>query len=345
VAGVDAARETPAPSAPDPSALGRAEALRILERARHLYGSAGIVQSRRLPGGVESAYLLHDSLSLLLGLLVRLHGEPVPGDFAGLIERARAIAAEENLNAEDVVEDLITINDVRSRLAVLDAMGEGVALADDRRYHRAFLRSTAWYDAVSTYLDQRFPRPEPRTRHHVALAAGALMILGVGFLLGRHASVAPSPPAPAPAPETRGTSSGAASFRATFYRDPELKDVAFVREDDSIAFNWGSEAPLGLDSPDHFSVRWEGTLVITTPGTHTFHLTSDDGSRLFINDKLVVDNWGQHSLLTAEGAIELEAGTHPLKLEYFDAIGAAAVRLEWSSDGFARRLVTAADLR
>ena len=41
----------------------------------------------------------------------------------------------------------------------------------------------------------------------------------------------------------------------------------------------------------NYSVKWTGTLTPPTTGTYTFGLTSDDGSRLFINGKQVIDNW------------------------------------------------------
>ena len=94
---------------------------------------------------------------------------------------------------------------------------------------------------------------------------------------------------------------------------------------------------------EDFAVRFRGVLAVDTPGRYTFWLLSDDGSRLYINDTLVIDNdgihgitrskgrkdlsantsvsWeisGWHSLeLGKRGSIELAAGTHPFEIQYF----------------------------
>jgi len=77
-------------------------------------------------------------------------------------------------------------------------------------------------------------------------------------------------------------------------------------------------------------VRWTGTLTPTKSGRYALALRSDDGSRLYLNGKLLVDDWGDHppTLKTAE--IELVAGkSYDLRLEYFEGILGASVELLW----------------
>ena len=50
----------------------------------------------------------------------------------------------------------------------------------------------------------------------------------------------------------------------------------------------------GFTSKDHFAVRWSGVLVLTTGGNYRFHLASDDGSNLYIDNRKVVNNDGAH---------------------------------------------------
>ena len=71
------------------------------------------------------------------------------------------------------------------------------------------------------------------------------------------------------------------------------------------------------DRFEWFGLRYEGTLRVRTPGTYTFELTSDDGSRLYVGPERVVDNDFQHDPLTKTGTVTLAAGEHPLVLEYF----------------------------
>jgi hypothetical protein len=68
---------------------------------------------------------------------------------------------------------------------------------------------------------------------------------------------------------------------------------------------------------DNFAIRFRGRLAIETPGTYTFALNSDDGSKLYINQNLVVDNDGVHLPRYVQGNIELTAGMHHIEIHYF----------------------------
>lgn len=291
-------------------------------------------------GSVDSAILAQRSLSLLLGLLVRLHGDPIPNTFSELSDRACTIAKTENLLTEDLSADLNVVEEMRRRLA---AESEATP-SDDRRYDRAFLRSAEWFGAARSYLDQRLPDGGSRLFDHVTLAVAVLLAFGLGFVVGRQQGPRPTQAAPITLPVPSGSTGGAA-FIGRFYRDPMFGDVVLTRRDTGIAFDWADKAPAESLPADGFSVRWEANLVIASAEKHVFFLTSDDGSRLFIDGALVIDNWGSHSAHTEEGTVDLAQGVHQLRLEYFDKVGLAMVRLEWSSDTFARRLVTSADLR
>ncbi len=68
---------------------------------------------------------------------------------------------------------------------------------------------------------------------------------------------------------------------------------------------------------DNFAIRFRGKIAIETPGTYTFALNSDDGSKLYINQNLVVDNDGVHLPRYVQGNIELTAGMHHIEIHYF----------------------------
>ena len=94
---------------------------------------------------------------------------------------------------------------------------------------------------------------------------------------------------------------------------------------------------------ENFAVRFRGVLAVDTPGRYTFWLLSDDGSKLYIDDTLVIDNDGIHGITRSKGkkdlsenvkvsweingwdflemgkrgSIELAAGTHPFEIQYF----------------------------
>ncbi len=80
---------------------------------------------------------------------------------------------------------------------------------------------------------------------------------------------------------------------------------------------------------NRYSVEWIGYIDILETETYTFFLESDDGSLLFIDDTLVVDNGGIHGLAEKTGAIRLRKGLHHVKIRYLQAGGYAVLRLFW----------------
>lgn len=73
---------------------------------------------------------------------------------------------------------------------------------------------------------------------------------------------------------------------------------------------------------DDFAIRFTGYIEVMTEGTYTFYTTSDDGSQLYINSQLIVDNDGLHGVVEESGTITLTPGRHPITVDYFeDAFG------------------------
>jgi hypothetical protein len=88
---------------------------------------------------------------------------------------------------------------------------------------------------------------------------------------------------------------------------------------------------------DHWAMLLEGNLKIDRSGEYTFHVNSDDGCRLLIDQKLVVDNDGDHSLLELSGKTQLAAGTHSIRVEFFDAEGEAILEIDMEGPGIERQ--------
>lgn len=89
------------------------------------------------------------------------------------------------------------------------------------------------------------------------------------------------------------------------------------------------------------AMRWTGAIHIPRDGMYTFALSSDDGSRLWIDGELVVDNWGLHGAGWVEGQVHLQAGWHPLRLDYIDNGGSHWFEWQWAPPGEARGPVPA----
>lgn len=93
---------------------------------------------------------------------------------------------------------------------------------------------------------------------------------------------------------------------------------------------------FGLESrkrDEHFAIVYTGFLHVPADGLYEFFTTSDDGSRLYLHDRLVVDNDGLHGMVEKSGVIGLKAGFHPFRVEYFNASGQAGLEVRWRPPG------------
>ncbi|MEU1870166.1 lectin [Streptomyces sp. NPDC019793] len=95
--------------------------------------------------------------------------------------------------------------------------------------------------------------------------------------------------------------------------------------------DWSSAGDFGLES--NFVTHVIGNLNAAQAGSYTFRLTSDDGSRLWIDDQLVVDHDGLHGPEPKDATVDLTAGTHALRIEHFERDGGQQLTLAWQPPG------------
>ena len=123
-------------------------------------------------------------------------------------------------------------------------------------------------------------------------------------------------------------------LRWTIFRPfPAGQKPSVERVDKEINFASTLEAFPGTKLVDNFYVNWTGVIRIPKDGAYIFHLESDDGSRLFIDGKQVVDHGGTHEMTEMSGRAELKAGDHEIKVEFFDAEEEAGCILSWETAG------------
>ena len=91
---------------------------------------------------------------------------------------------------------------------------------------------------------------------------------------------------------------------------------------------------------ESFAVRYRGYIQIDQAGDYTFHLNSNDGSQLFINDILVVDNGGSHGLQQRQGNISLQSGLNKIEIHYFDSGGSQGLEGFYQGPGFIRQIIS-----
>jgi outer membrane protein OmpA-like peptidoglycan-associated protein len=91
--------------------------------------------------------------------------------------------------------------------------------------------------------------------------------------------------------------------------------------------------PGVTDRFEWFAIDYNGRIMLPQAGTHTFRLTSDDGSKLFIDGELVIDNDGIHGPGAIDGEATLAAGIHEVRVQYFQGPREeVALMLEWGPD-------------
>ena len=95
---------------------------------------------------------------------------------------------------------------------------------------------------------------------------------------------------------------------------------------------------------DRFALRFTGSIHVPKSGRYTFFTTSDDGSRIYVGKKLVVNNDGLHGMIEKSGAINLPAGAHPLIVTYFDNGGGDGLAVNWQGPGFGKRAIPSSAL-
>ncbi|MFE6593422.1 ricin-type beta-trefoil lectin domain protein [Streptomyces sp. NPDC057780] len=95
--------------------------------------------------------------------------------------------------------------------------------------------------------------------------------------------------------------------------------------------DWSSAEDFGLES--NFVTHVLGNLDAAQAGSYTFRLTSDDGSRLWIDDQLVVNHDGLHGPEPKDATVDLTAGSHSLRIEHFERDGGQQLTLAWKPPG------------
>lgn len=127
-------------------------------------------------------------------------------------------------------------------------------------------------------------------------------------------------------------SSGEKGLKAEYFADTSLSGKpVVVKTVEWINETWDYASPAEGLPADFFSVRWSGYLMPPVSGEYILTVTGDDGYRLYIDRKKVMENWDIHAPESMNIRVKLEKGKkYPLVLEYFEAAGGATIQLAWS---------------
>jgi beta-glucosidase len=220
----------------------------------------------------------------------------------------------------------------RSSLVLLK--NDGILPLDAKKTHKlavigpaagVFLHGSTGYHGLNKHLVT--PRDGIVRRAGSAVtvtyAGGTVLPSGEGF-----------PTKPVPESMLR-TPDGRPGLRGEYFSNRTLAGAGtMTRVDSKLDFTWGNGAPAPGLPTDEFSIRWTGKLTVPTGGQYLLSISGDDGYRLSLDGKRVLEDWTDHAAKARGTVTTLEAGhAYDLVLEYYEHGGGAALQLSYAFVG------------
>jgi hypothetical protein len=172
----------------------------------------------------------------------------------------------------------------------------------------------------SLVIDEWYDHPARTFVADISLAAGHHRVVVEYYENTGHASIKVSWDA---APDPSG------QWRGQYFANRWLRgQPTLTRKDAHVDFDWGSGSPGPAIPSNGFSVRWTRSVELE-PGSYRFTATSDDGIRLYVDGRPVIDQWSDHPARTFTGYLTLTAGPHEIWVEYYENTGRALVHVSW----------------
>lgn len=122
----------------------------------------------------------------------------------------------------------------------------------------------------------------------------------------------------------------ASSWDAEYWNNRTLSgSPAFGWKEDAINHDWGDGTPHSSLDKDAFSARWTRTENFA-PGTYRFTATTDDGMRVWVDGRKIIDSWYDSQVHSVSADVYLNGGNHTVKVEYYEAGGKAVAKMDWT---------------
>jgi beta-glucosidase len=121
-------------------------------------------------------------------------------------------------------------------------------------------------------------------------------------------------------------------LKAEYFNNITLTDTpGITRVDKEINFLWTLSGPDRLINKDFYSARWTGKLRSPKTGNYKIGLDGNDGYRLYLDNKLVVDNWKKQTYSTLLADFPFEQNKdYDIRVEFFEPVGNARLKLIWN---------------
>jgi len=201
-----------------------------------------------------------------------------------------------------------------------------------------YIYSLAWMSTSEGYTMMRglpmdFP-DDPRARK-----IDDEFLFGPAFLVHpvtRALLHAGAPPATTVPDEVFQTPDGKPGIAVEYFQGPNFDKSASKAVDPKVDYTWPgpplTDWPAGLPGGENFSGRWQGTITAPENGEYEIGVEDDDGSRLWLDGKLVLDDWRSHPRAYQSAKVTLRKGEKvPVKIEYFQGTGDRVLRLAWKT--------------
>jgi hypothetical protein len=119
------------------------------------------------------------------------------------------------------------------------------------------------------------------------------------------------------------------AWQAAYFNNMTLAGSPVLqRTEANIDYNWGVGSPDPSVNGDGFSARWSRYLDLS--GTYRFTTTSDDGLRVYVNGRLLINEWTDHAPKTVSADITLPSGHHMVVVEFYENAGGAVASVSWA---------------
>jgi beta-glucosidase len=231
--------------------------------------------------------------------------------------------------------DATQVNSPAHSALALKVAEEGIVLLKNQKnilpLNRDQIKSIAVIGNANNLQIDALGSPEVHPLHKVELLDAIKDKVGNSIAIHFAADETEGQPLPASV-ITPPDDVSAHGFKAEYFKNRDLQgEPALVRVDEKIDLQDSSQPAPGFPTTD-FSVRWTGKLTAPATGKYIFTFTSDDGCRVFLDGKAIIDHWVETAAMPITAETQLTAGkTYNLRIEYFQAAGGYRAQLDWQT--------------
>lgn len=119
-------------------------------------------------------------------------------------------------------------------------------------------------------------------------------------------------------------------LKGEYYNGTNFERKVLTRVDPQLHFRWVEHSPAAGVDRSYYSVRWTGKLLAPASGRYTFYAKVDDGIRIWVGNRKVMDAWHLNNSRNFTGSVVLQAGqSYDLRIDYFNDMLGGVIELYW----------------